>query len=125
VRIYWDATHDGDYDGTFFYLDNISAQVCTEWPEPAPEPGAATIGGLVSYQGQPVPKGADVYAYAQNGQVYDTVTIQDGTYGFHNVPPGDYVVYAEATIGNVLRTAVTEVSVAADELREDVNLPLQ
>ena len=125
VRIYWDATHDGDYDGTFFYLDNMSAQVCTQWPEPDPEPGTATIGGIVWYQGRRVPKGADVYAYAQNGEVYHTVTIQDGSYGFHNVPPGDYVVYAEATIGDVLRTAVTEVSVAADERREDVDLLLQ
>ncbi|MFP4394364.1 MAG: TadE/TadG family type IV pilus assembly protein [Anaerolineales bacterium] len=125
VRIYWDATHDGDYDGTFFYLDNISAQVCTQWPEPEPEPGAASIGGVVWYQGRRVSKGANVYAYAQNGEVYRTITVQDGSYGFYNIPPDDYVVYAEAMIGDRLRTAVTEVTVAADEHRQDVSLTLQ
>ncbi len=125
VRIYWDATHDGDYDGTFFYLDNISAQVCTQWAEPEPEPGMASIHGVVWYQGRRVSKGAEVYAYAQNGQVYDTITIQDGSYGFYDIPPGEYVVYAEAMIDDVLRTAVTEVSVAADERRENVDLLLK
>lgn len=125
VRIYWDATHDGDYDGTFFYLDNMSAQVCTHWPVPDPEPDAASISGVIWYQGRRVSKGADVYAYAQDGEVYHTVTIQDGSYGFYNIPPGDYVVYAEATIGDVLRTAVTEITVAVNDHRQDVDLLLR
>ena len=47
--------------------------------------------------------GADVWAYAQGGQIYHTKSIHDGTYHFYNIPPGTYMVYAEATVGSDLR----------------------
>jgi hypothetical protein len=128
VRLYWNATHDQDYNGTFFYLDNLSAQVCTRWPIPDPVPGTATFGGLITTLNEnnifvPVP-GADVWAYARGGEVYRTRSIQDGTYHFYNIPPGTYVVYAQAVINGEVRYATTEITVAADERRDDVNLLL-
>ncbi len=130
VRLYWNGTHDQDYNGTFFYLDEMSAQVCTNWPIPAPISGTASFGGLVSTIGENnVPiiiTGADVWAYAQGGQIYHTKSIHDGTYHFYNIPPGTYLVYAEATVGADLRTAtVPQITLAADERRYDIRLLLQ
>ncbi|MBN1873033.1 MAG: pilus assembly protein [Anaerolineae bacterium] len=129
VRLYWNATHDGDYYGTYFYMDNISAQVCTIWPVPDPEPGTASLGGQVTVIGEfniPISMpGASVLAYAQGGDIYQTRAIQDGTYHFYNIPPGNYTVYAEAWVDTELRTARTTISVAADERNYNVNLLLQ
>ncbi len=129
LRLYWQATHDGDYNGTYFYLDEVSAQVCTVWPIPDDEPGTASFGGQVSVIGEfniPIPMpGATVLAYAQGGEVYQTRSIHDGTYHFYNIPPGTYFVYAEAWVDQELRTATTTVTVGPDERNYNVNLLLQ
>ncbi|MGC9399002.1 MAG: TadE/TadG family type IV pilus assembly protein [Anaerolineae bacterium] len=129
VRIYWDADHDGDYNGTFFYIDDVEAQVCTEWPTPAPEAGTATFGGTITTLGEynipTILVGADVWAYAQGGEVYKTRSIHDGTYRFYNMSPGTYQIYAEAWVGGTLRLASTNVTVLADDNISTLNLLLQ
>ncbi len=129
VRLYWNATHDEDYNGTFFYLDDVSAEVCTHWPIPDPVAGTASFGGLISTLGEynatiRLP-GADVWAYARGGEVYHTRAIQDGSYHFYNVPAGDYVIYAEAWVSESLRMASTQITVVPDERNYAVNLLLQ
>jgi hypothetical protein len=129
LRLVWDAYNDQDNSGTFFYIDEVSAQLCTEWDLPAEESGLATIGGLVTTRGENnVPTampGTEVWAYSQGTSVLRAQAIHDGTYGFYNVPPGTYVIYAEAWVGGELRTVSTSVTVTADERRTNVNLLLQ
>jgi hypothetical protein len=129
VRIYWDADHNHDYNGTYFYLDNVEAQVCTEWPTPEPIPDTATFGGTITTLGEyNIPTkltGADVWAYTQGDEVYHTQSIHDGTYRFYNMPPGTYQVYSEAWVGGTLRIASTSVTVAANDDISNLNLLLQ
>jgi hypothetical protein len=129
VRLYWNATHDEDYNGTFFYVDNLSAQVCTEWPVPPNQSGKASFGGNVStlneYNTLVMLPGADVWAYAQGGEVYHTQAIHDGTYHFYNIPPGNYVIYSEVWMSGELRTATTQLTVEADRHDYVANLLLQ
>ena len=128
VRVHFYATHDQDYYGTFFYLDDLSCSVCTYWPIPDPEPGTASIGGLVRTVVGGVPQyltGVDVWAYSQGGEVLRTRTIQDGTYHFYNIPPGTYTVYAAAWVSGQLRWDSTTVTVVADERNYNVDLLLK
>lgn len=128
VQVYFYATHDQDYDGTFFYLDDLECNVCTEQPIPDPVPGTASIGGLVRAMLGGVPQpltGAEVWAYSQGGEVYYTRSIHDGTYHFYNIPPGTYWIYSEAWVGGYLRTDSTTVTVVADERNYSVHLLLQ
>ncbi len=130
VKLYWDGANDGDYNGTFFYLDEMSAQACTSWPIPNDEAGTASIGGLLTTLSAEnnlrIPLvGADVWAYTQAGEIYHTVSIQDGTYHFYNIPPGTYYVYSEAWVGGQLRTATAGVTVAANERNYHVDMFLQ
>ncbi len=129
LRLQWDATNDTDVEGTFFYIDQLSAQLCTSWPVPSEEAGTASFGGTITTRGEnnvpTILPGTDVWAYAQGGDVLHTRSIQDGAYHFYNVPPGTYIIYAEAWVGGELRTVSTSVTVAADERKFDVNLLLQ
>jgi len=129
LRLQWDGVNDADINGTWFYIDDVSAQLCTEWPVPEDEVGLATIGGLVTTRGENnVPTampGTYVWAYAQGSDVYHTRSIHDGTYSFINVPPGTYIVYAEAWVGGELRTVSTSVTVEADDRLSNINLLLQ
>ncbi len=125
VRVYFYATHDEDYYDTWFYLDSLECEVCTEWPIPSEEAGTASIGGEVRVLVSGIPQtlqGVDVWAYSQGGEVYHTVTIQDGTYHFYNVPPDVYTIYSEVWIGGGLRFATTTVTVGANERNYNVNL---
>jgi len=126
VRVRFYATQDAeDYDCTFFYLDALECEVCTEWPVPPEEPGTASIGGEVRVLVSGIPRtlqGVDVWAYSPGGQSYHTATIQDGTYHFYNVPPGSYTIYSEVWIGGGLRFATTTVMVGADERNYGVDL---
>ncbi|HNT76210.1 MAG TPA: TadE/TadG family type IV pilus assembly protein [Anaerolineae bacterium] len=131
VRIYWDGYHNGNFDGTFFYVDDVSAQVCTRWPIPDPIPGTVSFGGSITSEAAgtglrvPLP-GATVWAYTQAGDTFQTASIHDGTYHFYNLTqPGTYVVYAEAVVEGELRTAVANVTLAANDRNYNVNMFLQ
>jgi hypothetical protein len=122
VQVYFHGIQNVDYDCTFFYLDSLEAEMCTYWDIPEPIPGMASFGGnvqLITHGGVPRSlQGVDVWAYSPQGGVHYTQSIQDGTYHFYNVPPGTYTVYAEyweGGVGGTLYTAITVVTVGADE----------
>ena len=129
IRIHWDAIQDGDDNGTFFFLDEVSAQICTEWPIPDPITNTASIGGLISILNEyhvAIPtSNANVQAYRQGGEVHRTASIQDGSYHFYNVEPGDYLIYAQVWQDGILHTATTNVTVAANERNYSINMLLQ
>jgi len=131
VILQWRGTHDGDFDGTFFYLDELSAEVCTAWPIPEHVSGMAAIGGRAttrSMSGKTIAVvGADVWAYLRGStQSYHTRTLQDGSFHFYNVPPGEYVIYAEGLWGGEgIRYATVSLNVTADEIRDDLTLFLE
>ena len=125
VQIRFYGVHDEDYRDTWFYLDALECQVCTGWPIPQPVAGTASVGGDVRVLVGGIPRtlqGVDVWAYSPGGRVYHTVTIQDGTYRFYNVPPGAYTVYSEMWIGGGGRFATTTLTLGADERNYNVNL---
>ena len=128
VTVRFFATQDADEYGTWFYLDNVECNICSEWPVPDEEPGTASFGGLVRGMTGAVPQiltGVKVMAYSQGGRVYRTLSIHDGTYHFYNKPPGTYIIYAEAWAGNHLLVDSTSVTVVSDERNYAVNLLLQ
>jgi Flp pilus assembly protein TadG len=101
---------------TDFYVDDVSLQLCTSQPIPPSDASKATIKGDVRVwlHGIPVRKqGVRVWAYKQNGAMYTTYSIQDATYGFYLMEPGDYVLYAEWWEGADLYTALTGVRAVA------------
>ncbi len=129
LRLQWEAFNDGDINGTYFYMDEVSAQLCTSWPIPPDEPDTASVGGKITTRGEnniPISlPGADVWAYTQGGDVLHTRSIHDGTYHFYNIAPGTYVIYAEAWVSGQLRTVMTQVTLANNERNYGVNLLLQ
>ncbi|MDW8067346.1 MAG: TadE/TadG family type IV pilus assembly protein [Anaerolineae bacterium] len=128
IQVYFYGTHDNDYYGTFFFLDDLSCSVCTYWPIPDPVPGTASIGGLVRALVGGVPQpltGVNVWAYRQGSQVLRTRTIHDGTYHFYNIPPGTYTVYAATWVSGQLQWGTATVTVVADERNYGVDLLLQ
>jgi hypothetical protein len=134
VVVKWDGFNDGDFYGTFFYLDDLSAQACTSWPIPAPEDGMGTIAGRVTTRGSggrtiPVP-GADVRAYRRGAitDAYETRTLTDGSFHFYNVVPGEYIVYAESLWGGEgIRYATVTVDMDPPSRMDvdDLTLPLE
>jgi hypothetical protein len=127
VRFY--ATHDEDEYGTWFYLDEVECNVCQEVPIPALDEELASFGGLVRGMTGGVPQvltGVRVVAYSYGGQVYRTLSIHDGTYHFYNVPPGTYIIYAQAWVGGYLLVDSSSVTVVVGEpWNYNVNLLLQ
>lgn len=129
MRLQWHGAHDGDTYGTSFYMEDISAQLCTSWPIPPEQAGTASIGGIITTLGelaipQPLP-GADVWAYAQAGELYHTQAIHDGNYHFYNIPAGDYIVYSEAWVSGQPRYASVSVTATTDQRDYTINLFLQ
>ncbi|MCP4540997.1 MAG: hypothetical protein GY832_28000 [Chloroflexi bacterium] len=116
VRFY--GVHDGDKYGTYFYLDDLALNICTEWPIPDLESDMASFGGKVRavignvYQDM---VGVTVVAYSAGGQVYQTNSIHDATYHFYNVPPGTYTVYAQTWVDNKLLIDSATVTVVSDD----------
>ena len=95
---------------TEFYLDDISLEVCTTQPLPPLEETKAVIRGnlRIIQNGQRIQKqGVRVWAYRQNGAMLTTYSIHDSTYGFYNIEPGEYVIYAEWWDGADLYNALT------------------
>ena len=125
VRFY--GEHDEDEYGTWFYLDDLECEVCTEWPIPEQEPDKAAIGGEIRVLVGGIPKtlqGVKVWAYSQGGEMYHTSTIQDGTYHFYNIEPGTYTVYSEIWLQGELHYSMTTVTVDSGEQDYTVNLLL-
>jgi hypothetical protein len=125
VRVYFTATHDEDFDDTWFYLDALECEACTGWPIPDPIPGTASVGGEVRVLVGGFPRtlqGVDVWAYSPGGAVYHTVAIQDGTYHFYNIPSGTYTIYSEVWMGGGLRFATKTVTLGPDERDYGVHL---
>ena len=129
VRIRWEGDHDEDLAGTYFFIDDVEAELCTYWPTPEPEEGTASFGGLVTALGEQniftILPGAHVWAYAQGGEPHQTQSIHDGSYRFYNMPPGTYYIYAEEWVGGTLRIASTTVTVEVGDDVDNLNLPLQ
>jgi hypothetical protein len=93
-------------DDTAFYLDNISLTFCTTQPEPEITSGTGRLSGRATRFGEPL-VGATIWAYAtadsddyEPGPVFKTYSIQDGSYSFYNLPPGQYLIYATITDPN-------------------------
>lgn len=117
VQLTFYGDHDGDITGTWFWLDFIECDVCTEWPIPDPISGTASFGGNVRVLLGGIPyefQWVDVWAYSQTGALYHTYSIHDSTYLFRNILPGTYTVYAEVWIGGVLRYHISSITVVAD-----------
>jgi hypothetical protein len=117
VRVYFEVPNPGI--DTSFFLDNISLEVCTEQPVPAKIAGAGHISGETRRSGLPL-VGAIVWAYAtadsggQPGPVFKTYSIQDGTYRFYNLPPGEYLIYAQMTDATGTLSAIRRIVVQPD-----------
>ncbi len=125
LRLYiYDDSHDPSSCVTFgpncfwttFYVDDAELEICTSQPVPALDPNKATIKGAVRVWINGVPtrkEGVRVWAYRQNGAMYTTYSIQDASYGFYSMDPGEYVLYAEWWEGPDLYSAMTSVRVSA------------
>ncbi len=129
VQVYFHGIQEVDTECTFFYLDTLECEACTEWPIPDPVAGTSSFGGLIQvfvHHGIPQTfRGIDVWAYSPGGEVYHTTTIHDGTYHFYNVPPGSYTIYAEyweGGAGGTLHFGTWTITVEADERIYNVNL---
>ncbi len=128
MQVYFYGVHDGDANGSYFYIDNVRFDICTVQPIPEPIEGTVSIGGLIEVLLAGVPTrmpGIQVWASRVGGELHRTQTIHDSTYHFYNVPPGTYIIYAEVWVGGYLYTATAEVQVAANERNYAVNLLLQ
>ncbi len=84
------------YD-TEYSFDDTQLTTCTTQPPPSSITtqlsGSVTIhrfGGT----GQRLPN-VKVWAYAEGGELYETLTRTDGTYNFYNMPSGEYIIYSE------------------------------
>jgi hypothetical protein len=131
VEVYFHGQQDANYECTFFYLDALQANVCSEWPIPPEIGGTASLGGRVQvllHHGIPqsIP-GVDVWAYSANGEVYHTQSIHNGTYHFYNIPAGTYTIYAEyweGGVGGTIHYGIWNVTVIEDERLYTINLYL-
>ncbi|MFQ5611021.1 MAG: TadE/TadG family type IV pilus assembly protein [Anaerolineae bacterium] len=109
------------------YLDNINFVVCTTAPEPEQDPTKGTFGGIVRVpaEGTLVPKeGVDVWAYQVNGPLFKTYSVQNGKYGFYNIPPGTYIVFTQYQVGSTIyqKTISVEVVANVQDFSKDLNL---
>jgi len=117
VQLTFYGDHNNDITGTWFWLEVIRCDVCTDWPVPEPISGTASFGGNLRVLQGGIPyefQWVDVWAYSQDGPLYHTYSIHDSTYSFRNIEPGTYTVYAEVWIGGVLRYHISSITVAAD-----------
>ena len=103
----WTAEIGGPVTGndTEFFVDNVDLTFCTLQPPPNQLPGTGQLNGMIFLGGELQP-GITVWAYPYNdglqtpGAVLKTYTIHNGTYSFHNMQPGNYLIYASISISN-------------------------
>jgi hypothetical protein len=86
---------------TDFYFDDATLKTCTT--EPLPETITTRITGKLTLHfsdgSTENPERVKIWAYAPNGEVYETLTIQGGEFNFYNLPATqegiDYILYAQ------------------------------
>ncbi len=89
---------------TGFFFDDMELSTCTT--NPAPTTFSSRLQGKVTLfipneDGTTTESrvtGVEVWAYAENGKLYKTTTIQGGEYNFYDLPVGQYYIYAEYPI---------------------------
>lgn len=91
---------------TNFYLDNVELQICTEEPIPDLQPGFGHITGqltvFINGSLRRIP-GVQVWTYRIDGALQTTYTVDKpagDNYGFYNLEPGKYVVFAQYVDSN-------------------------
>ncbi len=100
---------------TKFYFDDIDLEACTQQPLPATI--STRIKGSVTLHptGAPAEKidKVKVWAYAEDGELYETLTIQNGEFNFYNLPATatgiKYHIYAEYYIQDPLDPSQVEI----------------
>jgi hypothetical protein len=86
---------------TNYFFDDVSLAPCTTQPLPQNISTRLTGELTLNFSGGAVQKlpYVKVWAYAQNGAVFETVTLPDGRYNFFNLPatPGgvEYVIFSQ------------------------------
>jgi hypothetical protein len=80
-----------------FYFDDVSLETCTTQSLPATISTRLTGQITLNYGGDQIETKelVKVWAYAPDGKVYETITIQNGEYNFYNLPPGTYNIFAQ------------------------------
>jgi hypothetical protein len=104
---------------TQFHFDDASLFSCTT--QPKPDPITTRITGRITVQsttggGVQNIQGVKVWAYAPDGQVYETTTIQEGEFNFYNLPAStsgiEYTIFAQHVLVNP--QAPTQIETLAD-----------
>jgi hypothetical protein len=127
---------------TKFFFEDVELAVCTTQPKPdltnneyqTHIQGKVTIfkDALISAVAGP---GLKVWAYSEGGELYETVTIQNGEYNFYGLPAKSfgvggtkYFIYAEQVIedGSTVSVLATDrnVVIEADRVREVTGINL-
>lgn len=117
---------------TEFYFDDIKLQPCTVKPKPALITTQIKGELVIHPLGQPSENkaGVRVWAYAEGGELFETVTIQNGEFNFYNLPSTTngirYFIYAEhhiisASDPNQIETLTANSSVILTSNNNDLN----
>jgi hypothetical protein len=97
------GTIDDTRYSTNFYVDKVQLEICTTQPRPGYVNGTGSIEGqlVILSNGLQRKEGIKVWAYKDNGPVFSTFTVNSKSpnpnFGFYNLDPGLYRVYAEYT----------------------------
>ena len=100
MRLFFESPNTTGSYSTRFYLDNVELEACTEQPAPASYQTKLAGRVWVFIGGEPTQQaGVFVWAYAIDGNLAKTYTIQDSTFSFYDLPADsqgtEYVIYAE------------------------------
>ncbi len=116
---------------TNFYVDKIDLEICTTQPKPTYETGTGSIEGqLIVNINNKIQRieGVQVWAYKVDGGIATTFTVNSKAplpnYGFYNLEPGVYTVYAQYATPNGTFVKSRSVTVGASETPASVQLRL-
>lgn len=111
MQLRFESPNPGTYS-TWFYLDNIEMEICTQ--QPAPTSFTTKVSGTAIIWQEESGKwveqpGVKVWLYAIDGNMETTYTIHDSTFNFYNLPAAtggtQYILYAEYSENSVTRFA--------------------
>jgi hypothetical protein len=112
---------------TWFYLDDVSVEICTTVPTPTVAADMATLSGDLRVLVGQTPAQAPntlvwIYNEGEDGELYTTYSIHDSTYHFYNIPPGTYTIYSEVWVGDLLYFTVETITLPAGVTDHDLLL---